>query len=343
MSNDALVENRDPVENLTEDLPITPSPDEVIDDDFKLSDEDVKFIKDSGGVEYFQAAKDLYEKFTATDENGQFNPTDFLSSLKEFSPARYNQIAGQVYESHKQTFVNWALEDLGVTREDFQAAKDWFAAGKPEANQEEELDPDNPLHRELIESRKERAEIARRQAEYDRQLQAQRMYEQEQVIGKEISDYTTDRVKVISTELDKMNLGSDDTAKYAKDAITAYAQYLFNQDQAANSKLEAAIHSLRKGEKGIAKGMQGDIDRKVAYHTAQASKFILDLLQAKRATQGEKTTQLQSRRDISPSVSSARPATPAPNGAGRTRGEFSPRQTVLEKLKALEADGRFSQ
>jgi len=341
--SDALIANEEPLE-LVEDKVAEPVVPEIEEEAFELSDDDMKFIKESGGVEYLQSAKELYERFTSIKENedGSIDASPFLAALREYSPSRYEAVAGQIYEAHKGTFQNWALQDIGVTRQDFEAAKEWFAAGKPELRQEEELDPNNPLHKELLESRRERAESARRQEEYNRQLQAQKAQEWETKVLQDQAAFDNERLGIITKEIDKMNLGTDDLGKAAKELITAYAQYRFNNDQQAEAKYKSALGLISKGEKRLAKDMAGDIDRKVQFHTAQAAKIVGDLLQAKRDKQGATTTQIQSRRDITPTATGVKPATPLPDDSGRARAQFSPRQALLSKLKTLEAEGRFS-
>lgn len=316
----------------------------AIEADLQLGEDEIKFIRESGGVEWLQQAKELYETFATPDEEA-FKPQDFLTKLKQFSPNRYNDIAETMYESHKRDFQSWALEDLKISTTDVQAAKEWLAAGKPSGKEDDELDgldPNSALYKELMEARKERAQSQKDREDYERRLQEKQIAEYREAIAQVSNEFSEERLSLIRQEVGKLKLGDDDLGKRAAIAIEAYAQQLFNDDQKAKTKYSSAMQLLSKGEVNLAKSMAGDIDRKISFYTAQAAQFIGDLLLAKREKQGTSTAAIKSRTDIASSAGTAKPTSALPDKGGRERAQFSPWAAQKEKLKALEAEGKFS-
>lgn len=319
----------------------TPDVTPEIEPTFELDADSLAFIEQSGGVDYLKETKDLYDGFIGKD--GQFDGNAFADQIKGLSDERYKELAWTFYDRHKNDFFNQICRDAKIAPTDISAAREWVAAGRPsDGINTDDLDPDDPKDALIIANRKELAEIKRQQAEFAQNQQQARQQQYQQQVYQEIGSFENDRLGRIASHLGKLNLGTDDLAKEAKTAIEALAQAKFAADQSAKTAYSNAIKHLEKGEKALAVKLYTSIDLKIDHYTAQAAKFIGDLLQAKRDAQGATQKTISGRTDISPGATgTTKPTNSMPNDGTRKRGEFSSMATMSEKLRALQAAGKL--
>jgi hypothetical protein len=205
-------------------------------------------IEQWGGAPIVELVKPLFTGITDL-QSATTNAETFVQAIGKFDPAVQTGLANAFYNSFKDAYTRWADADRGITPESWSALKQWQASGgaaqgtapqfpqpgpdntvvfhEPDGR-EVELDMENPLHREIYETRKERFEQAERQKADQARAGEERTLVAEQQRQQRVYEYASarDRAFTQAWEEAKPDFGPDPDLQFLADFSRVYAQHI---------------------------------------------------------------------------------------------------------------------
>jgi hypothetical protein len=205
-------------------------------------------IEQWGGAPIVELVKPLFTGITDL-QSATANAETFVQAIGKFDPAVQTGLANAFYNSFKDAYARWADADRGITSESWSALKQWQAGGgavqgtapqfpqpgpdntvvfhEPDGR-EVELDMENPLHREIYETRKERFEQAERQKADEARSVEERSMVAEQQRQQRVYKYASARDRAFTQAWDeaKPNYGPDPDLQFLADFARVYAQHI---------------------------------------------------------------------------------------------------------------------
>lgn len=314
-STTAVSNLANPANNLTTpqpgvQTPVTPQPTESAFD-----------VSKYGGQERLDAAIGYYEKLVSSN----FDSRDFLESIAQVSPERFNAINRTVLEAYLPAIQNNIMQNIGQD-EEMQAAALQALGWEPQSYQEylnyknsgqtERLQPADPRYDAL------KSDFEKLQAE--RQEQQQRaIYEQRQ---NEYQGFRNDFNKPALDLIAKMELPETPEGNLWKALIMGGIDHLFEKDNEGKSLELAnnAFQSFMRGEGNLARNNSLFALRAAVQKQAeQATKLVGDTIW-KAAQYDKLASQTGVRRDplaatgqASPTIQQGQPQQPQQPSAAR--------------------------
>ncbi len=185
-----------------------------------------------GGIEGIQPAIELFDALTGD----QLNAQKAMEVISTFAPDAYPQLAWGIIDAHLDTITtDPQIRQAVLSRDaDYQEYLQWRANGGTTEQFQEQLDPNNPLHAELIQARKDREEMRVAQQQFQ---QAQQLAKHKEVAGK-VEAYDNQQLDWLKTEVAKFNWG--DEHKDLMQDVIEIARTKFDQDPQAMAALQRA-------------------------------------------------------------------------------------------------------
>lgn len=315
----------------TETVDTEETPDD--DSEFKRYAE---FVESAGGEESLKQAKALYDLYAG--DPSEFDPKKFWSQLAETSERRYDAVAMDLFNTHKDFFMK---EVLGIDPTLYRQYREWDAAGRPTGTKvdggptDEELEAStDPRDKELLENRKWRREQERVAQERNKETQVERERQYRTYVTNETQQFDAGRDARISEDVKKLNLGTDGVGQKAAFAIEAMAKLSFAKDPQSAKLYRAALDHIESGEPKLAANLSTPIDVRLGKHTADAVQFISELLQAKRELEQLKGKTITGRKEV------AQGGAAVPATLRRTDSEPFELKDQLARYRELKAQGR---
>lgn len=291
-----------------------------------------------GGREIVTEAKSVYDLYT---DPKSFDSNKFWLKLAELSESRYNAAMVDAYTKHPDAAVYFALglksqDDLVKIKEFVKNGMQSPATSKEDGMSDAELAAiDEPWAKELLESRQFRRE-QNKAIQEAREQENQRQYlEVQREIAANHSRFDASHEEAVDRELAKLQLGDDQLAKDAKDAIKALAFYYFYNTKTSANIYATATDHIKNREHRLGFQLLPQVVNWQNKHTAKAIQFISDLLQPKRAEGSLKRNEAQKVINPPAGGAAAPPIASQPGASGNVA--YFDQKAQLAKLRELKA------
>lgn len=139
-------------------------------------------VEKFGGLDTVKGLAEFHNGFVGADRETYRSEGVYgtLNSLYDSNPGNYTVLVETIAEQHPE-IVKQVLAKHDPEYQQLMGLKSQYAPDdEPLTIPDDELDPDNPLHKEVLESRREKAQ---REAEKQQQAQAQAQQMQQEAIG----------------------------------------------------------------------------------------------------------------------------------------------------------------